>query len=403
MPLGKKQWVLFGAIFMIALGGSHARTFQLKKVMIINESGAGGFSETNSINYVTNYINTYLGPKYGFKCTIPSTQAAIDLVFRDDSLSTYDVVVFNDGTRIGGNGAIGDTGAQHAFQRWLKHGGGLVGIRRLMDHNNTWPWLRDTVLTGTIFTVHSTWGAGGKDATAQVQWDTLKTNGTLNSIKPEYSDLRACFPPLRNHFTYPDEWYSVSVNPRPFTDVLLTIDENTYTVPATGTMGLGHPIAWAYHLPPDASGNVGRFIYNERGMDLGAWDGTSNNHAPISPAPINGVVYSDTSKDLMTKGFLWQSIRWAAGLTQSSVSIRSVIAKDNGVLNAHSLNGVLQISVSHLGGKADVEMFDLSGHNLGHQSGTGDRDYTFPGLKHNSVYLVYVKVGQKIYTSRVVF
>jgi len=63
----------------------------------------------------------------------------IDSVFTDDSLSTYDVVVFNGGTRIGGAGAIGDSGAQQAFQRWLKHGGGLVAIVGAMDHNDTWP------------------------------------------------------------------------------------------------------------------------------------------------------------------------------------------------------------------------------------------------------------------------
>ena len=383
MFLEKKRLIFSAVLLMLVIGSAQARTYQLKKVMIINETGAGGYARTNQINYTSNFMNTYLGPKYGFKCTIPATQAAIDAVFRDDSLSTYDVVVFNGGTRIGGTGAIGDTGAQHAFQRWLKHGGGLMGIVGTMDHNDTWPWLRDTVFDGTKFTVHSTWGA---DPNAKVQLDTLKTNGVLNSLKPEYDSLRACYPPLHNSFTYPDEWWSFSVNPRPYADILLTVDEASYTVPTTGTMGLGHPVAWAYHLPPDSAGNVGRFIYSQRGHELGAWDGTSTNHAPTSPAPINGVVYSDTSKDLMTKGFFWQSIRWAAGLMiQTGVSVRPVAEGAKGGLNLRNQQGVLRIVIDNLTGRADVEVFDFSGHHLGHQYGMGSQEFSFPNQKRNGI------------------
>ena len=397
---------LFAGVIALAFGigeAAHKTVFQLKKVMIINETGSGGYAHTTQINYTSNYYNTYLGPKYGFKCTIPATQAAIDAVMRDDSLATYDVVIFNGGTRVGGSGAVGDTGAQHAFQRWLKAGGGLVSIHGLLDHNDTWAWLRDSVLNGTKFTVHSNWGAGGKDATAQVQWDTLKTNGVLNSTKHEYDSIAACFPPLGNHFTYPDEWYSVSVNPRPFADVLMTIDEATYTVPATGTMGLGHPVMWAYKLPPDADGNIGRTIYTARGHDVGAWDGTSSNHAPTAPAPINGVVYSDTSHTLMTKGWLWQSLQWAAGLhlnNHTSIKFKATDASVNGILSAQKQNGVLKVQVNGTG-KYEVNVYTLSGKNMGRRLGSGAAEYSFQGLKPATLYLVQVKSGKKAYAQRV--
>ncbi|MBW8890160.1 MAG: ThuA domain-containing protein, partial [Fibrobacteres bacterium] len=217
--------------------------------MIINETGSGGYAHTTQINYTSNYYTTYLAPKYGFTTVTPATQAAIDAEMTDANLKTYDVVIFNGGTRIGGAGAVGDTAAQHAFQRYLKAGGGCLAIHGLLDHNNTWPWLRDSVLNGSIFTQHSAWG---QDPNAKVQWDTLKTSGELRSMKTEYDSIRACYP--KTKFTYPDEWYSTSPNVRPIADVLMTIDENSYTVPSGSSMGLGHPVMWAYHLPADKDG-----------------------------------------------------------------------------------------------------------------------------------------------------
>ena len=401
-----RKFLLGAGLMALALGSGQAAlktVFQLKKVMIINETGSGGYAHTNQINFTggTNgYINVYLANKYGFKCTVPATQAAIDAVMRDDSLATYDVVVFNGGTRIGGAGAIGDTGAKNAFQRWIKKGGGLVSIHGLLDHNDTWPWLRDSVLNGTKFTVHSNWGS---DPNAKVMWDTLKSGPgqVVSATKSEYDSIRACFPPLHTNFTYPDEWYSVSVNPRPFADVLQTIDEATYTVPATGNMGLGHPVMWAFHLPADADGNIGRVIYNARGHDLGAWDGTSTNHAPIAPAAINGVVYSDTSHTLMTKGWIWQSLRWAAGLhLNTSAIVHTSDASFGGILSTQKQNGVLSVHVSSKG-KHEVNVYTLAGKNVGRSFGSGDAQYSFSNLKGASLYLVQVKSASKTYTQRV--
>lgn len=387
--------LLSAGILLFGMGSG--RAYQLKKVMVINLTGGGGSAQTNQINFISNYIKSYLGPKFGFSVKIPANQTALDSVFRDDSLSTYDVVIFNGGSQIGGDGAVGDTGAKNAFQRWLKHGGGLVGLTGVMDHNNTWPWLRDSVLAGSIFTVHSNWGS---DPNAKVQWDTLETNGLLNSLKPEYDSLRACFPPLHNNFTYPDGWWSFSMNPRPYVDILLTIDEATYTIPSGGTMGSDHPVAWAYHLPSDEDGNIGRFIYNQRGDDVGAWDGTSANHAPVAPAPINGIVYSDTSKTLMTKGFLWQSIRWAAGLMVNTTSIQVSNASFGGIIQAQKENAILRIRVTSPG-KHEVNVYTLSGRKVGRSFGKGDAQYFFSNLKSGSLYIVQVKASGKSYTQRV--
>jgi hypothetical protein len=403
----KSKWLVSAGLVALALGSGEAARktrFKLEKVIIINECGSGGWAHSNQISYTSNYYNTVLGPKYGFKCTIPATQAAIKTLFNDDSLATYDAIVFNGGTRVGGSGAVGDTSAQHAFERWMRHGGGLLGIHGLLDHNGTWPWLRDSLMSGAVFTVHSNWGS---DPNAQVQWDTLKTNGVYRALKPEYDSMRACFPPLHNHFTFPDEWYSVSVNPRTDTvgpysaDVIMTIDEGTYNVPGGGAMGLGHPVMWTHKVRPDADSNVGRFVYFSRGHDQGAWDGTSSNHAPISPAAINGVVYSDTSKNLMTKGWLWQGLRYAAGLHLNTVPIvRATNASFGGILQAKIRNGILNVQVTN-SGKHEVNVYTLSGRNVARSLGNGDAQYSFSNLKSGSLYIVQVKASGKSYTQRV--
>ncbi len=327
------------ALMALAWGSAHARTYQLKKILVINATGSGGYAHTTQTKFTSDYFRSYLGPKYGFESKDVNDQVEIDSVLRDDSLKTYDVVVFNGGSRIGGSGAVGDSGGgQHAFQRWLKAGGGCFALHNFTDHNNTWPWLRDSVLNGTIFTQWSPWGS---DSRTKVQWDTLETDGVPRSLKPEYDSIRACFPKTR--FNYPDSWSSFSPDPRPYADILMAIDEKTYTVPSGATMGIGHPVMWAYHLPADSSGNQGRFIYSARGHDVGAWDGTSSNHAPMTVAEgaiqEGETVFSDTSHTLMTKGSLWPCLQWAAGLRINAVSVH--------ILNAASAPGLAQARDSH--------------------------------------------------------
>src|SRR4051812_45782599 len=120
-------------------------------------------------------------------------------------------------------------------------------------------------------------------------------------------------------------------NPRDNGAVLMTIDENTYDVPLR--MG-DHPVAWPYTLPPDSSGKQGRFIYNARGADAAAFTGTGSNAAP------NGI---DTGSNGLMRNWMWQSIRWAAGLTQPVTAIRAVAP--DAMMNAGFRNGVLRVFV----------------------------------------------------------
>jgi hypothetical protein len=391
--------LLFFLMATLALGRGYARTYQLKKILVVNTTGAGGYNHATQIKFTSDYFRLYLSPKYGFESKDANTQAEIDAVMRDDSLKTYDVVVLNGGARIGGFGAIGDSGAQKAFERWMKAGGGSLAIHDVTDHNNTWPWFRDSLLNGTVFTQWSNWGS---DQHTMVQWDTLKTDGELRSSKAEYDSIRACFPKTR--FIYPDNWSSFSVDVRPYADILMTIDEKTYTVPFGAEMGIGHPIMWAYHMPADSLGNQGRFIYFARGHDIGTWDGTSFNHAPrtVGEGAIQEgeTVFSDTSHTLMTKGSLWQCLQWAAGLRINSSYVRVLNASLPSLTRAHAMDGVLNVQVRGAGGH-EVKVFTVGGKTIAQRIGQGNAEYAFANLRRSCLYIVEVKSSRQTYRHRI--
>ena len=375
------------AFFAFALGSPSAVPL---KVLCINQAYDG--FHVRAANTLTQILRE-LSVQNGFTLTVPDSVAATRAMMNADSLEKYQVVVFNNNDRIGY--VITDAGQRLAFQRWLKHGGGLVGWHGLMDHADLWPFLTDSVFSGTKFIEHSQW-ASAAGHNAQVQVDTVLTNGMTQARKSEYNDLLAVYP--KTHWTWPDEWMSLRANPRNVigraADILLTIDENTYDVPGGGAMGPDHPIAWAYTLPPDSTGQRGRFIYNARGHDTAAFVGKGTNAAP------NGI---DTGAAGLTRTWAWQSIRWAAGLTQSSVAVRAVSnGSHNGSLNARNQNGALQVSVYGMK-KYVVEVYDLAGHRLIRQAGEGGKEHSFSNLERAGVYLIRVHSSGQTYSSRVVF
>lgn len=398
MFLSKKSLVLSAMLLNVGLGRLNSAPL---KILVINQ--CGNTCHVASVNWLSNYLMTVVGPQQGWTIVVPgfvpnSPYAAETLAkMRDDTLSTYQIIVLNSSSHIGN--VIIDTGQRGAFQRWLKRGGGLVAWHAVMDHGDFWPWLTDSVFSGTRFTDHSPWNStAGK--TAMVRWDTMQVNGAVASNKPEYAALKAGYP--SGQFNYPDEWYSLRSNPRNATagaerisravDVLITLDEGTYDVPSCCAMGADHPVAWAYTLPPDGTGKRGRFIFNARGHEASGFSGTGTGAAP------GGI---DTAATGPTKTWIVQSIRWAAGLTQST-AITSVTTNAYGLLDARNENGVLKVTVNAMGIQV-VEVFDLAGHRLGRQSGEGTKEYSFQNVKHSTMYVVQVKTGKQNYSRRIAF
>ena len=135
-------------------------------------------------------------------------------VFDDASLTGFDVVVF-----LNTSGDILLPNEQAAFERYIRAGGGFVGVHAAADTEYDWAWYGD--LVGAWFQDHP----AVQPATIRVE---DRTHESTQHLGPTW---------MRT-----DEWYNFRTNPRARVTVMLSLDEATYQ---GGTMG-DHPIAW-YH------------------------------------------------------------------------------------------------------------------------------------------------------------
>jgi type 1 glutamine amidotransferase len=151
-----------------------------------------------------------LGRQLGFAVDASENSA----LFADESLQKYKAVVFLSTT-----GDVLNSDQQAAFERFIRGGGGFVGIHSAADTEYDWPFYAG--LIGAYFAGHP-----------DIQTATIRVEAPQH---PSTSGLPASW-------TRRDEWYNFQKNPRGTVDVLATIDERTYS---GGTMGADHPIMWS--------------------------------------------------------------------------------------------------------------------------------------------------------------
>jgi type 1 glutamine amidotransferase len=138
--------------------------------------------------------------------------------FTDANLAHYDAVIFLLTT-----GTILDDNQKAAFERYIRAGGGYVGVHSASDTEYAWSWYGG--LVGAYFDrIHG--HSKVMQATIHVTDRTHPSTVMLPAL-----------------WVRTDEWYNFASNPRGKVNVLMTIDERTYK---GGTMGVNHPIAW-YH------------------------------------------------------------------------------------------------------------------------------------------------------------
>src|SRR6266481_3108757 len=138
-----------------------------------------------------------LGAENGF--AVDSTEDAAR--FTDAELARYKVVVFLCTT-----GDILDTHQKAAFERYIRSGGGFVGIHSASDTEYQWAWYGR--LVGAYFASHP-----------EIQPATIRIEDAVHSST---RDLPAVWKRT-------DEWYNFRSNPRGTAHVLATIDETTYS------------------------------------------------------------------------------------------------------------------------------------------------------------------------------
>jgi type 1 glutamine amidotransferase len=189
-----------------------------------------------------------LGQQHGF--SVEATEDAA--FFTQDQLAKYRVVVFLNTTLDVLNGA-----QQAAFERYIRSGGGFVGVHSAADTEYDWAWYGK--LVGGYFESHP----HIQEAVIRVKH---KEHPACEGIPADWKRT--------------DEWYNYkSLNPA--TTVLMTLDESTYE---GGKNGTNHPIAW-FH---DYDG--GRAFYTGLGHR------------------------KETYGEPLFLQHLWGGIRWAAGL-----------------------------------------------------------------------------------------
>ena len=149
-------------------------------------------------------------------------------VFTETNLKQYRVVVFLNTT-----GNILNDEQQIAFQKYIEAGGGFVGIHSATDTEYDWPWYNN--LVGAYFESHP------KPQVAL--YNVVNKNHPAVNFMPD--TLRRL-----------EEIYNFKSFKKELVNVLITIDEKTYT---GGKMPDYHPIAWYHNY------DGGRAFYTEWG------------------------------------------------------------------------------------------------------------------------------------------
>lgn len=186
--------------------------------------------------------------------TVDATEDAT--AFTTRNLRRYDAVVFLSTT-----GDVLDSAQQRAFEGYIRHGGGYVGVHAAADTEYDWPFYGG--LAGAWFASHP----AIQPATVVVEDHAHPSTAAL---------------PTRWERT--DEWYNYRANPRERAHVLASLDESSYS---GGTMNGDHPIAWCQ------SYQGGRAFY------------TGGGHTRES--------YADPA----FRAHLLGGLRWAAGTAQA--------------------------------------------------------------------------------------
>jgi type 1 glutamine amidotransferase len=164
------------------------------------------------------------------QASFESTEDAAVLVSK---LGSASVVVFLMTT-----GDVLDATQQSELERYMREGGGFVGVHSSADTEYDWPFYRD--LNGAWFADHP----------AVQEAKLTPTDHELVSFLPR-DWLRT------------DEWYNFKDNPQTRgVSVLLRLDESSYS---GGTHGTDHPIAWAHAI------EKGRAFYTGLGHTNESW------------------------------------------------------------------------------------------------------------------------------------
>jgi type 1 glutamine amidotransferase len=179
--------------------------------------------------------------------------------FKDQELAKYQAVVFLSTT-----GDILTDEQRRTFERYIRNGGGYVGVHAASDTEYHWPWYRQ--LVGRMFTMHP-----------PVQSAVLKVEECGFPGMERFAD--------RSLVT--EEWYEFDKEETAGLHYLLSVDEASYAPSPKGGMGRFHPVSW-YH-----AFDGGRSFYTALGHLPGTWsDAVFRHHL------YGGIYWAATGKGI---------------------------------------------------------------------------------------------------------
>jgi cytochrome c len=201
------RWLLaLGTSLGVSLGSLPAYNAEPRFAVLVFSKTAG--FRHDSIRQGIGAIEA-LGAEHEF--AVDSSEDAAR--FSDAILARYKLIIFLNTT-----GDILGPEEKAAFERYIKSGGGFVGIHSASDTEYHWPWYGR--LVGAYFASHP-----------EIQSAVVRV---ADPGHPSTKDLP-------RFWRRTDEWYNFRGNPRGAVHVLATLDEATYS---GGTMGADHPVTW---------------------------------------------------------------------------------------------------------------------------------------------------------------
>ena len=205
MKTGLRLFALLSLIVLFS-ASSFAHTF---KVLVFSKTE--GFRHSSIPAGIA--AIEQLGTENGF--IVEATEDASAFTF--ENLQQYEAIIFLSTT-----GDVLNRNEQDAFERYIRNGGGFVGIHAASDTEYNWPWYGE--LVGAYFDSHPA-----------IQTATIEV---ADRIHPSTKHLP-------EYWERTDEWYNYNKNPRGQVHVLATLDESSYS---GGNMGYDHPIAWMHEF-----------------------------------------------------------------------------------------------------------------------------------------------------------
>ncbi len=196
--------------------------------------------------------------------------------FTYDNLKQYKAVIWLSTT-----GDVLNDAQQAEFEKYMRSGGGYVGVHSAADTEYDWAWYGR--LVGAYFKSHPA-----------IQQANVKVT---DRVHPSTKDLP-------KNWIRTDEWYNYQADPRGKVHVLAALDEKSYQ-PGDGAMGHDHPISWCH----DYSG--GRAWYTGMGHTAETFSepeflehllGGIQTAAGVVPADCGATVTENFQQVAMAKG-----------------------------------------------------------------------------------------------------